>query len=36
MHSLLVLASLLATPAPVAPLPEATQEAAPLSPNVHN
>ncbi|MNH57931.1 Protease 2 [compost metagenome] len=32
MHSLLVLASLLATPAPAAPLPEATQEAAPLIP----
>ena len=32
MHSLLLLASLLATPAPAAPLPEATQEAAPLIP----
>lgn len=32
MHSLFVLASLLATPAPAAPLPEATQEAAPLIP----
>lgn len=32
MHSLLILASLLATPAPAAPLPEATQEAAPLIP----
>lgn len=32
MHSLFVLASLLATPAPAAPLPETTQEAAPLIP----
>ncbi|MGE6158148.1 prolyl oligopeptidase family serine peptidase, partial [Aeromonas media] len=32
MHSLFVLASLLATPAPAAPLPEATQVAAPLIP----
>ncbi len=32
MHSLLILASLLATPAPASPLPEATLEAAPLIP----
>ncbi|MGL6480288.1 prolyl oligopeptidase family serine peptidase, partial [Aeromonas caviae] len=32
MHSLLILASLLATPAPAAPLPEAPLEAAPLIP----
>ncbi|MGE6264051.1 prolyl oligopeptidase family serine peptidase [Aeromonas media] len=32
MHSLFVLASLLATPAPAAPLPGATQEAVPLIP----
>lgn len=32
MHSLLILASLLATLAPASPLPEATLEAAPLIP----